>query len=254
MILTRKNGAPIYRFEHFSAYPELAHGIFGRQGGVSHPPYDSLNTSHGVGDSAGNVEANRLRISEVLEIPEFIFVSQVHGTRTIIVRDSHPGLNSDALREADALATHQSGKLLGIQVADCQPVLIFDPVRKVVANIHSGWRGSIANIAGRIIKRITEEFSCNPADLLVGVGPSLGPCCAEFINYRKEIPKNYWSYRDNKDHFNFWALSRDQLMDAGVREGNISLANICTRCNTDAFFSYRAANVTGRFSAAIGVY
>jgi purine-nucleoside/S-methyl-5'-thioadenosine phosphorylase / adenosine deaminase len=253
MILTRQNGLEFYRFEHFSAFPELVHGIFGRGGGISPPPFDSLNISHGIGDSAANVEANRRCISETLGMPRLIWVSQVHGTRVLLVHDDHPDTDTSGPWEADALATRGVGKLLGIQTADCQAVMMYDPVQRVIVNVHAGWRGSIANILGRTLKRVTESFGCNPADFLVGVGPSLGPCCAEFINYRQEFPEIFWPDRNTKDHFDFWAISRDQLIGAGVLADNILVSGICTRCHTDQFFSFRAANVTGRFSAVIGL-
>jgi len=138
-------------------------------------------------------------------------------------------------------------------VADCQAVVLFDPVRRVVANIHSGWRGSVANIIAKTVSVMQHHFACNPADLLAGVGPSLGPCCAEFIHYEDEIPRQYWHYKNSGRHFDFWAMSRDQLCKAGVPGDNIRVAGCCTRCRTDLFFSYRAEKVTGRFAVAVGL-
>jgi copper oxidase (laccase) domain-containing protein len=89
--------------------------------------------------------------------------------------------------------------------------------------------------------------------MLAGIGPSLGPCCAEFINYREEIPQVYWRYKDADHNFDFWSLSREQLLHAGVPAKNIETSRICTRCRTDEFFSYRAAKTTGRFAAVIGL-
>jgi hypothetical protein len=98
-----------------------------------------------------------------------------------------------------------------------------------------------------------ERFGCDPGDLRVGVGPSLGPCCAEFINYREEIPPGLWAYRRDSARFDFWAMSRDQLVRAGVREDRIQVSGLCTKCRTDLFFSYRAERSTGRFAAVIGL-
>ncbi len=96
----------------------------------------------------------------------------------------------------DAMITDAPGQSLVIQTADCQAVLIYDPVRKAVANIHSGWRGSIQNIIGLTVQAMIKEFDSDPKNLLAGIGPSLGPCCAEFIHYRTEIPKAFWSYKN----------------------------------------------------------
>jgi copper oxidase (laccase) domain-containing protein len=123
----------------------------------------------------------------------------------------------------------------------------------VVANVHSGWRGSIQNIIGRTVDTMKQHFDCRPDGIIAGIGPSLGPCCAEFIHYETEIPKEFWGYMDSDDHFDFWAISSDQLMKAGVPEPNIESSQMCTRCRTDAFYSYRAEKITGRFAAVIGL-
>ncbi|MDX2500846.1 MAG: laccase domain-containing protein, partial [Deltaproteobacteria bacterium] len=119
--------------------------------------------------------------------------------------------------------------------------------------VHSGWRGSIDNIIGRTIEAMQHHFGCHPDAILAGIGPSLGPCCAEFINYKTEIPQEFWRYKDPVDHFDFWAISYDQLLDAGVLAKHIESCQMCTRCRTDEFFSYRAEKTTGRFAAVIGM-
>jgi len=96
------------------------------------------------------------------------------------------------------------------------------------------------------------EFECQPQNMVCGVGPSLGPCCAEFINYQKEIPETLWKYCGSDYRFDFWQMSLDQLTAAGVRPENISMAGICTKCNQHLFFSYRGERNTGRFAAVIG--
>jgi polyphenol oxidase len=140
-----------------------------------------------------------------------------------------------------------------ILVADCQPVLMVDPVNGVVANVHSGWRGSIQNIIGETVRRMAADFRSRAQDLVCGIGPSLGPCCAEFIHYEDELPEPFWRYRHSANHFDFWQASRDQLTDAGVRNENIHLPGLCTRCNPHLFFSYRGERHTGRFAAVVGL-
>jgi copper oxidase (laccase) domain-containing protein len=97
------------------------------------------------------------------------------------------------------------------------------------------------------------EMQCLARHIVAGVGPSLGPCCAEFVNYQSEIPKEFWKYRQGSDLFDFWSLSRDQLCAAGVLNKNIYLSNFCTKCNPALFFSYRGEGQTGRFAAVIGL-
>jgi len=98
-----------------------------------------------------------------------------------------------------------------------------------------------------------QHFGCHPDAILAGIGPSLGPCCAEFINYKTEIPQEFWRYKDPGDHFDFWAISYDQLLNGGVLAKHIESCQMCTRCRTDDFFSYRAEKTTGRFAAVIGM-
>jgi len=97
-----------------------------------------------------------------------------------------------------------------------------------------------------------KEFDSKPGNIVTGISPSLGPCCAEFVNYKDEIPEEFWKYKDDSDHFDFWAISSDQLCNAGVLKKNIYLSEICTRCNTDLFYSFRGEGTTGRFAAVIG--
>jgi YfiH family protein len=154
---------------------------------------------------------------------------------------------------ADALVSNVPGLRLLIQTADCQAVMLFDPQKRVAANIHCGWRGSVADIIGQTISRMVSEFGCDPGQMHAGIGPSLGPCCAEFVNFKNEIPRQLWPFRVGAHHFDFWRISRHQLSTAGLVDGNIYDPGICTRCNPHLFFSYRAARTTGRFAAVIGM-
>jgi YfiH family protein len=209
-----------------------------------------------VGDDAGRVESNRRLVGRCLEAPELVFAHQVHG-HTVLVIDGRPGQadlsKQAAVPEGDAMVTDRPGKFLAVQVADCQPILMYDSRRRVVANVHAGWRGSVANIAGRTLQVMCRRFGCSAADVHVGIGPSLGPCCAEFIRYREEIPPEFWVYRRKTAHFDFWAITRDQLIDDGVPEDHIQMSGLCTKCHADQFFSYRGAKTTGRFPAVIGL-
>jgi polyphenol oxidase len=153
----------------------------------------------------------------------------------------------------DAIITDIPGKILMIQTADCQPILLFDPNQKVVAAVHSGWRGSLQNIIGKTIMSMVQHFHCNPEEIIAGIGPSLGPCCCEFIHYKEEIPRSFWKYQKNEYHFDFWELSQDQLRETGVRTGNVHISGLCTKCRNDLFFSYRRQKITGRFAGVIGL-
>ncbi len=256
MILAHKNGASYYQFENLARFPGIRHGIFTRHFGYSPAPFASLNVSFGLGDASAHVKQNRQVIARTFGSVELIYAKQVHGDQVLILnrKSLDPNAGCDwILGTGDAMVSNAAGKFLTIQLADCQSILLFDASRQVVANIHCGWRGSIRNIAGQAVAAMQTYFKSNPAHIVAGIGPSLGPCCAEFVHYRQEIPEDLWPYKTAGDHFDFWAISQDQLARAGVRSENIETSNICTCCNTAIFFSYRGEGQTGRFASVIGL-
>ena len=231
-------------------FPFISHGIFNRHGGVSPAPWNTNNVAYGLGDSQENVRANRERIKKNLGFKRLVSAKQVHGSRvyTVAVRPSHD-LETDGF---DALITNVSGTGLMIQQADCQAVFLVDPEKRAVGIAHAGWQGSAADIIAETVFAMSRTFSTEPADLTAAISPSLGPCCAEFVNFNSELPVALHPYQVQPDYFDFWAISRDQLCAAGIRPENIHTAGICTRCNKD-FFSYRREKNTGRFASVIGI-
>jgi len=254
MLLKQTNGISYFQFPNLAAFPGIWHGVFTRHAGCSSGPYRSLNVGLSVGDARENVLENRRLILNCSQGGTLIFANQQHGARVLTLSAEDPaGIDPSGKRpaEGDALITNVRGKGLVIKVADCQSVLLVDPERRVIANVHSGWRGSLKNIIGRTIKTMTAAFGCTPAHIHAGIGPSLGPCCGEFINYKTEIPAVFWKYRWKGCYFDFWALSRDQLENAGVPKAQIHIDGRCTKCHTEKFFSYRGEGVTGRFASVI---
>lgn len=265
VILQNINGLSFYQYPNLNQFDKLIHGVFTRESGFSKHPFHSLNVGIRTGDDEKNVNQNRHAIAECMGALSPVFANQVHG-KTVInldridrldkTNESGSGLpvgNSDGHLEGDAMVTSLTGIMPVIQVADCQPVFLFDPKKKVVANIHSGWRSSIKNIIGHTITCMSDDFNCIPSDIIAGIGPSLGPCCAEFTNYKTEIPEQFWKYETGNRYFDFWAISRDQLTAAGVLMENICISEICTFCSSDLFYSYRKEGTTGRFAAVIGL-
>jgi hypothetical protein len=252
VIVRDTDGVDYCQFEQLSAFSDVGHGIFFRTRGFSDAPFDRLNVSFAVGDESRAVARNRELVAGALNAAQLVFMRQAHGYRLQVV-DDRPANDGPAPPEADILITDRAGKFLVVQVADCQPILMYDPVRRVVASVHCGWRGSVANVLGRTVEALCSGFGCEAKDLRVGIGPSLGPCCAEFVNFRREIPPWLWGYRRDSVYFDFWSLSRDQLAAAGVHDDHIEISRLCTRCRTDLFFSYRGAKRTGRFPAVIGL-
>jgi len=256
MIPVNRHGVSYYQFENLARFRGIDHGLFTRNSGHSQPPFASLNVSYGIGDEEKAVTGNRKLISRIMGAGDMTYIDQVHGCEIAVLdRNLKSGDNPTDMRPtiADAVVTDRTDNYLVVQVADCQAVLMYDPARQVVANVHSGWRGSIHNIVGRTVETMKRHFGCRPDGIQAAIGPSLGPCCAEFVNFQTEIPEEFWSYRGPHNYFDFWAVSTDQLINAGVPQENIECSQMCTRCRTEDFFSYRAEKTTGRFAAVIGI-
>lgn len=250
-------------FDHLEGFPDLVHGVFTRAGGVSQGAFAGLNLATGCGDDTARVAENRRRVLLGLDLDRAVFLNQVHGTDVRVLKQGNEvGENlwnpdtgqTPAPLTGDGVVTDIPGLALVILVADCQAVVLFDPVRRVVANVHSGWRSSVGDILGNCVAVMTERFSCRPGDILAGISPSLGPCCAEFVNFRREIPEPLWQYKsETRPYFDFWQMSRDQLAGSGLKKENIRAMELCTRCNPGRFFSYRGQQTTGRFGAVIAL-
>jgi polyphenol oxidase len=260
VLIKEKGKHSFFQFLNLSRFSTIRHGIFTRKQGFSKRPFHSLNISYDVGDDPEHVKNNRNAIMECFGTRtnscSMVYLKQIHSDQVCVLdKKSMPEkLNKpDMLLSGDAIITDSPEKNLVIQVADCQAVLLYDPVRHVAANVHSGWRGSIQNVIGKTVNMIKKRFLSNPEDIVAGIGPSLGPCCAEFVNYRTEIPETFWRYKINRDYFDFWKISKDQMKSEGILDKNIETSGICTKCRTDLFFSYRNEHVTGRFSVVLGL-
>lgn len=233
---------------------QVPNGMFSRIGGSSTGPYASLNLGYHVGDQADRVADNRAQTIAVLGLSQLVAVKQIHSDRVLTVEPHHVATEMEGY---DAMISRLPETGLLIQQADCQAVLLSAPKHGVVAAIHCGWRGSVVDIIGKTIHTMQKDHGVRTGDLHAAISPSLGPCCAEFINYRKELPVWMHAFQIKPNHFDFWAISRHQLLAAGVQTDHIDTASRCTRCNQQ-FFSYRRAaktgnGVTGRNGSIIGL-
>jgi len=252
MELVDMQGVRVYRFPGLAAFPELIHGVFTRQGGVSRGAYRSLNISRDVGDIPPDVEENQRRVQRTLELAKLVSATQVHGLGEAVITGGHVA-SAGEIPGVDILITAQPGVGLVIKQADCQAVMFYDPEHRVVAHVHCGWRGQVSGILGKTIALLTRNFSSRAEALRAAIGPGLGPCCAEFRNYQKEFPPELWKYQVRPAYFDLWQLSFDQLRAAGLRPENIEVAKLCTRCREEEFFSYRRDRVTGRQASVIAL-
>jgi len=257
MIHSIKNGISLYQFEIFKN-AELGHAFFARTGGVSPEPWNSLNHGGSIGDSRENVIENRKRAFNAIERPvESIYdVWQVHGT-DVVCTDSPRPLDEPHVK-ADAILTNNPDITLFMRFADCVPILIYDPVKQVCGIIHAGWQGTVKQIVTQTIKIIQEKYQVRPADLIAGIGPSIGKC---HYQVGKEVVEAVSSSfqekagelietRNGHTYFDLWKANEILLKASGVE--NIQIVGECTACHTEEWFSHRAEQGnTGRFAAAL---
>lgn len=241
---------PFFKFPGLSVYPDLDHFVFTRHGGVSDSAFRSLNVSFSTGDSADNVETNLSVIREITGARSLRFMNQVHGKNIVILHESDLQ-DGEGPFTADAMITDLPGVALLVKQADCQALILYDPLRKVVSNVHCGWRGNVHGLLSAVIATMRAEFGCDPSRLRAAIGPSLGPCCAEFVTYREIFPESFSPFMIRDNYFDLWAVSRSQLVESGLKEAHIESADWCTRCRTDLFYSYRGEGKTGRFATVV---
>ncbi|MFN8005636.1 MAG: peptidoglycan editing factor PgeF [Terriglobia bacterium] len=213
------------------------------------------------------VMENRKRLIEAVagtDVPLFT-ARQIHSDDILTIKDR---TLPNRAPEGDALVTRLSGVLLGIQSADCLPIIVIDPSRKVIAAIHGGWRGLLKRIVVKTVKQMEEEFSTNPADILAVIGPGIGPCCYEVgeeiiqsfsescaggISFSRDFPSTRPGKPTSKA-LDLSAVGTHQLLEGGVLSQHIFNSEFCTSCRTDLFFSHRAeSGKTGRFMGVIGL-
>jgi len=251
-------GLILYHFEKFSKYNHIRHFVSGRQGGVSSGEKAALNLSFSVNDLPENVERNRLIIGEALEATGIAFPAQVHSNRVLKVnQDNYSSVSSE---NADALITQEPGLCIAVMAADCVPVLLYDPVRKVIAAIHAGWRGTVSGIVANALNIFMNDYNSKPDDIIAGIGPSISQANYEVGEEVIEAVNRYYgtgagllkeSRNPGKACLNLWEANRKQLLNGGIPEQNIELAGICTYASPDRFFSARRSAHSGRFAAGI---
>jgi YfiH family protein len=274
-------GVGVLQVPAFAKIPWLVHGFSTRPGGISDAGGEKvLNLGAVEWDTRENVEENKHRFQVALGAADHTLVSlhQIHSDVVRCFKSAPP-----KQCKGDASATNRPGLLLGVRTADCAPVLVLDPKRRVVAAIHAGWRGTLARIVTKTIGQMQMEFGCHPQDLLAAIGPTIGGCCYEvgtevgaafaakfanasdfFDELRTGDEPNPLQWLNmmppghqpppNKVLFDLKKANRAQLVEAGVREENIFVTELCTSCDVDRLFSYRKEGASsGRLMGVIGI-
>lgn len=252
-----------YTYKLFSSFPHIACLTSTRLGGVSQGHLQSLNLSFRVGDDEEAVFTNKKRFYSLLDIDaETVAQAQlVHGAHVEIVRDYTPRDARYKFPSTDGLVTNLVNRPLFIPVADCLALAYFDPKHHAIGLAHAGWKGAVAKIPQEMVTVMHATYGTDPADLLVGISPGLGPCCYEVQQdlvaiftetFPAEAHRFFVVQANGRTHLNMWAAVSWQLQQVGVWAEHIELANICTACHTDEFYSHRAEKgKTGRFASMI---
>lgn len=248
MLQKHSNCLKWFTFDLLAQYSELIHRVFSRKSGVSSAPFDSLNLAEHVGDDPAAVASNLDLVVKQLNLKKLVCAQQVHGAHLELVSANSPAL----IPNCDGLITSQPNVGMMIKHADCQATIFYDPTRRLVAVIHAGWRGLVKNIYAITVERMRQLGSC-PQDILVAIGPSLGPEHAEFTHYQEEFPPNFWNFQKRPNHFDLWAIARWQLLQVGIQPTHIDIASLCSFSHPEDFYSYRREAKTGRNATIVAL-
>lgn len=261
-LLRESQGIRYYTCCAFESVPHLHHGFSTRRGGAPDLNESSLNLSNSVWDSPARVSENRRRFLSVLHLEDapLITLRQVHSNRVHIIEDISSQWNKS---DGDALATQVENIALAVQVADCLPVLIADPMKNAVAAVHSGWKGTLSHVLLQTIREMEKAFNSDPSTLLIAIGPGIRACCfevgREVADLFDEAYPGCCSANSANGHPGKFLLDLGKALDiqmnlAGIRPEHRHDLGACTRCNPNEFFSYRAeGHAAGRMMAVIGL-
>ncbi len=249
--LNEKQEFKYITFPSFEKHDDILHGFTTRKGGVSKGSFESMNIGFSTGDSNENIKRNIEIMAENLgiNVDDIVETNQTHTNNIKYVTEMHKGRISEdtAFKDVDGIYTDKKNLALMSFHADCTPVFFYDPVKKIIALAHAGWRGTLLNIVGVTVRALVKDFECNPKDIITAIGPSLCSSCFEvdkdvadmFLKQNDEFI-NFMEVKGVKYHFNLWDINKYLLIKEGIKEDNIEISGICTKCNNDLFFSHRA--------------
>lgn len=261
MIKKEQNGLIYFEFDRLSQEKNINHFISTRINNRN----SEFNLSLYKTDKPEQVISNRKKLAGSVIVPfdMMVFQQQIHSTNIHIVSKGDDGKGTlkydDGIPDNDAMITNEPGVCLNVMAGDCVPLVFYDPVKRVVAVAHAGWRGTYKRIAENTIRKMEKEFACVPSNIFAGIGPSIsqknyevdGKVYAEFDKRFDNLSKIFIAgNKDGKYYLNLWEANRQQLISAGLKEKNIELSNICTFEQNDLFFSARRGD-KGRFMAGI---
>lgn len=256
--IMEKDGVPYVIFPKLSAYDaDIVHGFSTRLGGVSKEHLYSMNLSFSRGDLEENVRENHRRFATALGYDEkkLVFSDQVHLTHfhKVTKKDIGKGIIRDSdIKETDGLVTDVPGIPMITFYADCVPLFFYDPVNKVIAMAHSGWRGTVKKIGAKMVDYMRQEYGSRPEHIICAIAPSICQDCYEvsedvamqFVDVFGSAQKAELLYEkeNGKYQLNLHRACELTLLEAGILLNHMDVTNLCTCCNPDFFYSHRASN------------
>lgn len=258
------NGVGIYTLPALERMVGFDHGFTARSGGVSEGFFSSLNLSFTRPENRDNVLENYRRFCRAAQIPfeNMVMDSYAHETTVLCVdaRDAGKGYLSDPLPSCDGLVTNDPSVTLITGHADCMAFFVIDPVRRCIGLAHAGWRGALGRIGAKVVSALTEQFGSNPADLVVGVGPSICPDCFEVgQNVAEEFERAFpglpcvLECAGERPHVDLWMVAAHQFFEAGVPPEHISLSGVCTMETARLYSHRRDEGRTGGMAAYLRI-
>lgn len=246
------NGVVFHRATPLCADDGVLHGFSSRLGGVSEQPFSSLNLGRSRGDSEERVRENYRRFAQAVggSLQRLILCRQVHSDHVVLVTaaDALSDLYAPTPLEADGLITNVPHVALLVFYADCIPVLLYDPVRRAVGAVHSGWRGTAKGIAGKAVRLMGEHFGSRPTDLKAAIGPGICPNCFEThadvpIALREQFGSEAEAFIQARPRGKFSVdlkgMIAHTLRAQGLLADNIDKTDLCTSCRPELYWSHR---------------
>lgn len=233
----------------FTGIPFSVQGFTTRHEGVSRPPYNSLNLGNNTQDQQANVEGNRSLLARAFAVNQEALVTprQVHGSDILVINEPNEDYSHFLSVEGDAVITNQPNVIIGVCVADCAPILLCDAVKKVIAVVHAGWKGTAARLVAKTVAGMQSEFGSKPAQLQAAIGPCIQKCCYEVDEpVKKAFLQGGISWdlcaepkKPGKWQLDLSAANRELLQSAGLPAAGIQVSDQCVCCHSEQFFSYR---------------
>ncbi len=265
LILAKQNDVWYIQFPKLLKCGSVKHVFSTRRGGVSKGDFASMNLSFSRGDEKENVLKNYEILCSAVGInpADLVLAKQTHTNNVISVTKAHKGtgITLPSFNDVDGLITNEPNVALVTQYADCTPLLFCDPVKRVVATSHAGWRGTVKLIGKVTVEKMRRDYGCNPKDIIAGIGPCIGSCCYEvdapvyneFCKIPFIKPESIFTEKPNgKYMLDLANANRLILINAGILPENIDMTDICTCCNRDDLFSHRAfGDKRGNLAAVI---